>query len=331
MVVFRGRSRRSLRGLWILVVALSLAVAPSGAQAGPGRDLGTDRTIGTGATTSATAQADCPGGEIYDDGVAENGYSGNPAVVDSFEAVQQFTPAAYPASYGTECVGLVSLGGPDLDFEIQVRDDDGPGGTPGTLLGALPVSVTDLPGGLPCTFYEFDISGLGLNIPSGSVFIGVRWNPMTFPSRFICADESPTTPLHPSFINLNQGAGYQPAQDIFPNYRALLVRAVKAQKTVKDVVLKAKPKKVKAGKKTTLTATVAPCAGHEGDLVELQMKKKGGAWRSRGSIASDGICQAVFKQKVRKVTRFRALSPEQDGDHLAGMSEVVKVRIKKKK
>jgi uncharacterized repeat protein (TIGR01451 family) len=169
---------------------------------------------------------DCAGGEIYDDGSAENGYSGNPALVASFEGVQQFTPAAFPGTYDTVCVALVSLAGPNLDFEIEVRDDDGAGGTPGTLLGALPVSAAGIPAGLPCAFYQYDITSLMLNIPSGNVFIGVRWNPMLFPSRFVCSDESPATPLHPGYVNFNLGNGWQATQTVFPAYRAKLIRAI---------------------------------------------------------------------------------------------------------
>lgn len=168
----------------------------------------------------------CAGGEIYDDGGAENGYSGNPATVSSFEGVQRFTPASYPNGYQTVCIGLVQLGGATLDLEIEVRDDDGAGGTPGTLLGTVPFQATGIPGGLPCTFYSVDISSLGLNITSGSVFIGARWNPMNFPSRFVCGDQSATTPLHPGFVNFNDGTGWQTTQTVFPEYRAKLIRAV---------------------------------------------------------------------------------------------------------
>lgn len=171
----------------------------------------------------------CAGGEIYDDGTAENGYSGNPAQVSSFQGGMLFTPAAYPATYDTVCVGLVSLGGANLDFQIQVHADDGAGGTPGTLLGSVPVSVTDLPGGLPCTFYTVDISSLGLNIASGSVIIGAQWNPMTFPSRFLCSDESVTTTLRPGYLNFNLGDGWVATETVFPAYRAQLVRAVEGQ------------------------------------------------------------------------------------------------------
>lgn len=168
----------------------------------------------------------CAGGEIYDDGSAENGYSGNPSVVTSFQGVMQFTPAAYPATYSSVCVGLVSLGGAALDFQIQVHDDDGAGGTPGTLLGSVPVSVTDLPGGLPCTFYTVDVSSLGLNVASGSVHVGVQWDPSVFPSRFICSDESPATTLRLGHINFNTGDGWQTTETLFPAYRAKLLRAV---------------------------------------------------------------------------------------------------------
>lgn len=205
------------------LLALLLGTSFGSAQAQSGVTLhSTAPTVGP----VVLGGGNCAGGEIYDDGTAENGYSGSPATISSFEGVQRFTPTSYPATYDTACVGLVSLAGPDLDFEIEVRADDGPGGEPGTLLGTVPVSAAGIPGGLPCTFYSYDISSLGLNIASGSVYIGVRWNPMTFPSRFVCADETPATPLHPGFINFNNPSQWQTTQTVFPSYRAKLIRAV---------------------------------------------------------------------------------------------------------
>lgn len=169
---------------------------------------------------------DCAGGEIYDDGTAENGYSGNPALVSNFEAVMQFTPVNNPGTYDTVCVALTTIaaGGPNLDFSIEVRQDMA--GTPGAIIGTVPVSVNTIPLFPACAFFEVDISSLMLNIPGGNVFIGVTWNPMTFPSRFVCADESPATPLHPGFVNFNTGSGWQPTQTVFVNYRANLIRAI---------------------------------------------------------------------------------------------------------
>lgn len=175
----------------------------------------------------ALGGSDCVGGEIYDDGGAENGYSGNPALISNFQGVQQFTPASYPSGYNTVCVGLVSLAGANLDFNIQVHDDDGPGGAPGTPLGTVAASVATIPAGLPCGWFSFDISSMNLNITSGNVWIGVQWNPMSFPSRFICADESAATPLHPGFVNFNNPTSlWEPTQTVFVDYRAKLIRAL---------------------------------------------------------------------------------------------------------
>jgi uncharacterized repeat protein (TIGR01451 family) len=209
---------RSILGLTVLMLA---AIATPAVAEGPAVQFTNVPIVGV----PSLGGNDCPGGEIYDDGGAENGYSGNPGLVSNYQATQQFTPASYPFAYNTVCVGLVSLGGPNLDFNIQVLDDDGPAGGPGTPLGSVPVSAAGIPGGLPCAFYAFDISSMGLNIPSGNVWIGVNWNPMTFPSRFLCADESPATPLHPGFVNFNLGGGWQATQTVFPAYRAKLVRA----------------------------------------------------------------------------------------------------------
>lgn len=167
----------------------------------------------------------CAGGEVYDDATFENGYSGNPATVTLFESVQQFTPTSYPATYNKVCVCMTSVGGATLDFEVEVRDDDGIGGSPGTLLGAVPISVNDIPGFPSARFYEVDISGLGLDVQDGNLWIGPRWDPAAFPSRFVCADETPATPLQPGFVNFNDG-GWQATESLFGNYRATLVRAL---------------------------------------------------------------------------------------------------------
>jgi len=84
------------------------------------------------------------------------------------------------------------------------------------------------------------------------------------------------------------------------------------------------PKKVKKGKKAKLRAAVQPCAGHEGDAIELFR----GAKKIR-TATSDASCTAVFKVKVKKTARYRAVSPKQDADHGAGTSKNLKIRAKK--
>jgi len=92
--------------------------------------------------------------------------------------------------------------------------------------------------------------------------------------------------------------------------------------TPKNVALKAKPKVVEAGERIRLKAKVKPCQGHEGDVVEFYRKKKRIAKK-----ASNAACVAKVKVRVKKTTKFRAVSPEQDLDHLAGTSKRVKVKV----
>jgi len=92
--------------------------------------------------------------------------------------------------------------------------------------------------------------------------------------------------------------------------------------TPKKVSLKAKPKTVDQGEKVRLKARVKPCDGHEGDVVEFYRKKKRIAKKK-----SNDNCVAKLKVKATRTTKFRAISPVQDLDHLAGMSKPVKVRV----
>jgi hypothetical protein len=83
------------------------------------------------------------------------------------------------------------------------------------------------------------------------------------------------------------------------------------------------PKKVKKGKKAKLTAAVQPCAGHEGDTIELFRGAK-----KMKTATSDASCTAVFKIKVKKTATYRAVSPQQDADHGAGTSKNLKIRAR---
>lgn len=83
------------------------------------------------------------------------------------------------------------------------------------------------------------------------------------------------------------------------------------------------PKSVPSGNKAKLKATVQPCAGHEGDTIELFRGKK-----KIAGAASDSTCTAKFKVKITKTSTFRAVSPQQDPDHLAGTSKKKKVEAR---
>ncbi|MGB0514513.1 MAG: hypothetical protein ACPGJE_06710, partial [Wenzhouxiangellaceae bacterium] len=140
-----------------------------------------------------------PGMIAVDDDAAENGYSGNAAIVAEATFVQQFDAADFPLrSIDTVCLGWVSLGPTSVNFEIVVFDDDGPGGVPGTELAAVPNSATGLPTGLPETVFSYNVFGDGIVLPtSGNFYLGVRFVPSD-PNVFIAADETGAT---------NAGAG----------------------------------------------------------------------------------------------------------------------------
>jgi hypothetical protein len=91
----------------------------------------------------------------------------------------------------------------------------------------------------------------------------------------------------------------------------------------KTVKLKAKPRTVDRGDRTRLRARVLPCAGHEGDVIQFFRRKMKVATKQ-----SNGSCVAKVKVKVPRTSVFRAVSPQQDEDHLKGTSKKVKVRVR---
>lgn len=170
-----------------------------------------------------------PGIIVHDDGVPENGYSGNPATVSSFVGVDKFTPSGYPGTFTSVCTSFVTnAGATSVDYEVVFYDDTGAGGGPGAELGAVATTgVVSADIGTP-VFNSVDVSGLGLNIASGSVYIGVRFNPQTESGVYIGSDESGTNPPAGGFVSFDTGTGpaFSPTGDSFPGYTSLMVRAV---------------------------------------------------------------------------------------------------------
>jgi len=183
-----------------------------------------------------TEGIDCnnePGIVIQDDGTLENGYSGNPAAgVTEVRVVDKFTPTSYPASYSSVCLDFVTVSGgpPTYNIDVVVYDDDGAGGSPGTLLGSLNAqsATTHLyVNGEAPIWNSYDISSLGLNITSGSVYIGARWMPPAI-NVYMSADESTAHPIGfaGGYFWDNIDNAWFTTQTFFPNYRACMIRPV---------------------------------------------------------------------------------------------------------
>jgi hypothetical protein len=102
---------------------------------------------------------------IYDDGAADGCYDWT--LADGGFAVR-FTPPSYPVNLETARICLCQ-DWPDSDheqFAVEVYDDNGIGGAPGTKLGG-PVYHTATDWG----WCDVDISGLGITINSGGFYI----------------------------------------------------------------------------------------------------------------------------------------------------------------
>ena len=165
-----------------------------------------------------------PGIIIHDDGIAENGYSAN---VSEVTFVDPFVPTAYPAVLESVCLAFNSREPvASLDIEVVVYADDGPDGQPGTELGSVAATMTEigLPGESTESWNKVDLSSLGLTLEEGRLFVGARWAPPT-PRVFIAADENASTPRVGGYwFNGNVWATIQSGG--VPDYRALLIRLV---------------------------------------------------------------------------------------------------------
>jgi hypothetical protein len=180
---------------------------------------------------SRTAGIDCdnaPGIVIHDDGTVETGYQSGPGILGIF--ADKFTPASYPSIYTSVCLAFNRLCGGNTSerVEVVVFDDDGPGGSPGTELGAMQVTVDNIPIFPDSTpvWNSFDISSLNIVVNDGSVYIGARWTPPSFFDRvFLSSDENGPGDGDGYYFD-NFDNFWTPIRNFFPFYRAMFVRAV---------------------------------------------------------------------------------------------------------
>ncbi|MCK5213586.1 MAG: hypothetical protein KAQ74_06620, partial [Dehalococcoidia bacterium] len=106
----------------------------------------------------------------YDDGTPESRFAGDTGT----RYAVRFSPASYPARLLGADVHLwqESPQWPDNDheeFSIEVYDDDGPGGIPGTLLGGTTHIPTDWDW---CTI---DLSALDVNVNEGAIYVAFQY------------------------------------------------------------------------------------------------------------------------------------------------------------
>ncbi|MEO7064095.1 MAG: GEVED domain-containing protein, partial [Dokdonella sp.] len=160
-------------------------------------------------------------------GVPENGYGWNASAGADARMADKFTPTAYPATFSTVCVSLLTNTGlTAVPVKIIVYADDGTGGAPGTLLGSVDVTANNIGTGLVESFQAFDISSMNLSIASGSVYIGVQWDATASGTAglFVGADETSASAGGYSYTTAD--GAWSPTEVGQVNYKALYIRAV---------------------------------------------------------------------------------------------------------
>jgi hypothetical protein len=186
-----------------------------------------------GATTAGCDES-TPGIVVHDDGMPEDGYRDGSGLFSLAGYVDRFTPSAYPATYTSACVSFLaspSAPGTSQAFQLVVYDDSGWDGGPGNLLAAVDAVATDIPTSAVASFVRVDLSGVGISIDSGSVYIGVQFDPIDPGVVYVASDVNGAPDAGNGYLMRgNPGApgGWDPIVDQFPDYHALLVRAVEA-------------------------------------------------------------------------------------------------------
>lgn len=162
----------------------------------------------------------CPAGLILDDGSFENGFASSDAFTGTAHYAMRFTTGA-PTILKSVCVCFTQRNrASTLPFTFSVMDDDGPQGTPGTLLGQVSSLAASVPTFPEVRFYKLDLGGLSTD---GSFYIGPSWTPNQSRSKFwVCADTSGET-TQPAYFRFDQGLWSSLSQAI--SYSALGFRA----------------------------------------------------------------------------------------------------------
>ncbi|MBZ0115289.1 MAG: hypothetical protein K8J08_22735 [Thermoanaerobaculia bacterium] len=123
----------------------------------------------------------------------------------------------------------------ELDFRIVVYDDDGPGNAPGSLLAAVPDTALEMPILLPGAVFSVSVDLRPGSLPeSGTIFLGLDWNPILEGAAFfVCADHD-QPPRSGYFLAEGIVPDWTPIGDVFPGYGGMVIRA-KNDRAVIDV------------------------------------------------------------------------------------------------
>jgi hypothetical protein len=221
-----------------LVSAPSLA-APAVPPAGPSGPASPEAAI----AGSSTPEPACADGVVKDDGSLETGWGWVPSVIEG-EYVQVFHSSEFEnREVEAVCVcWLRTREDASIDFEVvfyhSVPDDEDGDPQPAEApYAVVPATAAEVPRGIVGAFTEVGFRPVG--IPSGELYIGVRWNPSVDQFFFVCADTTPGTPRVNLFFRDDRAEGwdnaFETSDPLFVDHRAVLVRARSRRSTIVDV------------------------------------------------------------------------------------------------
>ncbi|MDD5360508.1 MAG: T9SS type A sorting domain-containing protein [Ignavibacteria bacterium] len=168
----------------------------------------------------------CVGGQIHDDGVPENGYGWNASAGDPSAFAQKFIPTLYPYKFSKFCINLTRTSAGVSTFTFKIVQWKCVNGMPTDIMDSTTVTATGIPVYPAFAFYDFVLPTTWANVTTAgdSVFLGIRYNPVTMSAVYVGSDETSTTPLWPGWATTAAGPWQAPAA-LWPSYRALLFRA----------------------------------------------------------------------------------------------------------
>ena len=220
-----------IRSILAIFALAALAVAPAAGAAGPLDGKAVALSLGSGAAQNlrpdvpgsgviraeltprvAFSEPSCVDGLIYDDGSAESGFrlvtqEGGSAAAD---VVMRFDVGEAGKRLDQVCIcwNAVNGGAATLEHQLIFYAPNGAGGGPGTELAVVNAEGTGIPAFLDTVFLDYDISSLGIETSSNSIYVGVSWSggSQSGPGHVLCTDENGggNQPMFASSAGANQ-------------------------------------------------------------------------------------------------------------------------------
>lgn len=186
-----------------------------------------------GESVAVDGGGDCADGVVKDDGSVESGYGWVPSAIDG-RYVQEFRLAEFRSRKIEEvCVCWTHTQVDDsVNFTVELyRDVSGrPSPRPVASVEAVAKLVPAFPEG---AFYSVDVSQVDMLAPTGTFYIGVRWNPSEDEFFFVCVDQSETTEIVDAWFIDDRAEDWssvlESGDPIFDEHRAMMIRARAAE------------------------------------------------------------------------------------------------------